>query len=227
MPKKGGKQSGGGGKGKKVRLTLIKNGDPKCTHLVNVVPTVKNIKDEAGRSLKGIAQKGDHCLYATDGYPLGNDDLASGQTGDIVVVSAGEAFIRLNKAPAGKLYSQDTGYPAAREPLGIASRPEGWNPTAVAQISSVASAFGASAETAKLQLKWEDEEGEETVLTLESKKAADISDWFGPAVGQRCQSAAALSSLSWCQNACQGGVGSGRASLACVPHTSHSSAACS
>ena len=184
MPKKGKP----GGKGKKVRLTLIKNGDPRCTHLINVVPSVKAILDEAGRHLKGIAQTGDRCLFATDGYPLGDDDLKHAQTGDIVVVSSGESFRRLEKntevgrnklkAQGGKVYSQDAGY-ATREPLGIKSRPEGWNPTAVAQISSVASAFGATVQNPKVLLRWQQEGQEDKELTLESKKVEDVSDWFG------------------------------------------------
>jgi hypothetical protein len=184
MAKKGGKP---GGKGKKVRLTLIKNGDPRCTHLANVVPSTKALLDEAGKHLKGIAQNGERCLFATDGYPLGDGDLAHAKTGDIVVVSSGEAFARLEKntevgraklkGQGGKVYSQDAGY-ATREPLGLASRPEGWNPTAVAQISSVASAFGASAENPRVQLRWQDG-SEEKVLTLESKKVEDVADWFG------------------------------------------------
>lgn len=175
------------GKAKKVRLTLMKNGDPRVTHLANVVANVKNILDEAGKHLKGIAQTGDHLLFATDGYPLSDDDLAHAQTGDIVVVSVGEAFVRLQKntevgrsklkAQGGKVYSQDAGY-TTRDPLGLASRPEGWNPTAVVQISSVASAFGASQENPKLQLKWQDGKDEKT-LSLESKKVEDIADWFG------------------------------------------------
>lgn len=183
MPKKGKP----GGKGKKVRLTLIKNGDPRCTHLINVVPSVKTILDEAGRHLKGIAQTGERCLFATDGYPLGDDDLTHAQAGDIVVVSSGEGFQRLEKntevgrgklkAQGGKVYSQDAGY-ATREPLGIKSRPDGWNPTAVAQISSVASAFGATQENPKVQLRWQHGD-DEKVLTLESKKVEDMSDWFG------------------------------------------------
>ena len=184
MPKKG-KPAG---KGPKVRLTLIKNGDPRCTHLINVAPSVKTILDEAGRHLKGIAQTGDHCLFATDGYPLGDEDLKHAQPGDIVVVSGGEAFRRLEKntevgrgklkAQGGKVYSQDAGY-ATRDPLGINTRPEGWNPTAIAQISSVASAFGATQQNPKLRLRWQQDGHEEQVLTLESKKVEDMSEWFG------------------------------------------------
>ena len=113
MPKKGGgKQQGG--KGKKVRIMLVKNGDPKCRHHANVVPSVRAILEEAGRNLKGIAQKGnDRCLFATDGYPISDVDLKNAKDHDIIVVSSGEAFIRTGGGtaqPGSKLYSQDGAY---------------------------------------------------------------------------------------------------------------------
>ena len=153
MPKKGGGKKGGKG-GKKVRLTLIKNGDAHCTHLANVVPTVANVLVEAGRHLKGIPSQGERPLFATDGYPLSDADLGNAKTGDIVVVAApGEPFARLEKntevgrkklaAQGGKVYSQDAGY-STREPLGLASRPEGWNPTLQAQRAGLRSKGGTS-----------------------------------------------------------------------------------
>ena len=152
MPK-GGK---GGKTGGKIRLMLIKNGDTHCSHLATFSgkPTAKDVLAEAGARLKGISQAGKRRLYATDGYPLDDADLAVAVMNDIVVVAMDEAFIPLLwNGEVGKkkmksnaqVFSADSGS-SDRPPLGIKSRPTGWDAPVVVKVSSVAAAFGAKAD---------------------------------------------------------------------------------
>jgi hypothetical protein len=146
---------------------------------------------QAGQHLKGISQTGkDRRLFATDGFPLGAEDLVHAVTNDIIVVSMGEAFIPMQrvggevgrkklKAQGGQVYSADSGY-SEREPLGIKFRPPGWDNPVVVPQSSVADAFGnrTDRDSYMPQLKISGlDPAKGRVLVLEANALEDMDDW--------------------------------------------------
>ena len=207
MPKGG--KGGGGGKAAKIRLMLIKNGDAHCTHLATFSgkPTGKDVLMEAGKRLKGIAQTGKRRLYATDGYPLGDADLATAVMNDIVVVAMDEAFMPLLRngevskkkmKAGGQVYSADSGY-SDRVPLGIKSRPAGWDAPVIVKVSSVAAAFGAKADRVcyqpRLKISGVDP-GKKRVLVLEADTMEDIDRWHQCLAGAIRRLSSAAGSVS-------------------------------
>jgi hypothetical protein len=188
MPRKGG---GAKKKGAKVRVMLMRNGDSHCTHLATFCGhlSVATVCAEAGQHLKGIAQTGVRRLYATDGYPLGDDELTSAVANDIVVVAMDEDFIPLTrsgevgrkqlKLQGGQVYSADSGY-SDKSPLGLDSRPPGWDAPVEIKVSSVAAAFGAKADRECYQprLKIDGLDSvKKRVLVLESADMSEVDKW--------------------------------------------------